>query len=161
MKNEQYFKDHPSRLEVFQTSDGFLFPLESDAKNHQRSVDKDKAVKRYQNPRANTEPATETVAVVEKVIGEDENGNIVSEKSVATVETVKATLSEDEPVQDAGDVDKAADVAVQDTATKEVKIADNVTGKETATVQAKSKTAKAATKKAQPRKAIKLINGSN
>ena len=45
MDTNIYFKTHPTQKEVYQTSDGFLFAQESDAKNHAKTL-KDKTVKK-------------------------------------------------------------------------------------------------------------------
>ena len=45
MKTEDFFKSYPLSKEVFQTSDGYLFHKEPDAKNHANSL-KDKSVKK-------------------------------------------------------------------------------------------------------------------
>ena len=140
----KYFKDHPTRIEVFQTSDGFLFHLETDAKNHARSL-KDKIVKKITNPAASVEKAEQVTEVVETIIGADEGGNIVN-KAVTTQEVVKVkTEAAEEEISNT--VDKTEDIPVVDASKKEVAATPEDTKKAEVKTTAKSPAKKTTAKK--------------
>lgn len=146
MEAKQYFKDHPTRIEVFQTSDGFMFHLETDAKNHARSL-KDKIVKKITNPAASVEKAEQVTEVVETIIGADEAGNIVN-KAVTTQEITKVKTEAEEGEEEINAiVDKAVDVPVVDASKKEVVATPEDTKKAEVKTTAKSPAKKTTAKK--------------
>lgn len=76
MDTKEFFKTHPSKKEVFQTSDGFLFHQECDAKNHGKTLT-DKTVKKVTNASAKLATAdvvSTTVSDDDSVIGGKETG---------------------------------------------------------------------------------------
>lgn len=75
MNVKQYFKDYPGRKECFQTSDGYLFHLKTDADNYAATL-KDKAVKTHQRDFEKVEAVEEA----EPLIGEEKETEAVTDK---------------------------------------------------------------------------------
>lgn len=67
MNVKQYFKDFPGRTECFQTSDGYLFHLKSDAANYAKAL-KDDTVTTRKKAFEQVEPVQD----VDPLVGEGE-----------------------------------------------------------------------------------------
>ena len=65
MTKEEYFKSYPSSKECFQTSDGFFFHKDFDAKAHAQSL-KEREVIEHKRP----ETKEDVVAEIEKPVSE-------------------------------------------------------------------------------------------